>query len=65
MVIGAQIGSVLGGIVTVACGPLAMLAGLVAGMVAGAGAGDKVGEVCDDWICSDCRGPYDGNFACS
>jgi phage tail tape-measure protein len=65
MALGAQLGSILGGAALVALGPLGMLIGLLGGTVIGGLAGDKVGEVCDNWFCSDCRPQSDGNYACS
>jgi phage tail tape-measure protein len=65
MAIGSQAGSIVGMVLTVATGPFGMLAGLLTGMVVGALAGDKVGEACDNWLCSDCNPPSDGNYACS
>ena len=63
MVLGAQVGSVIGCALTVAIGGPVALVGLLAGAVAGGIAGDKVGENCDGWLCRSCRGPADGGYA--
>jgi hypothetical protein len=58
MAVGAQVGSVIGCILTVAAGPLVLL-GLLAGGVAGAAAGGALddGGTC---ICSDCGHRWQG-----
>jgi hypothetical protein len=58
--IGMQTGSIIGGALLIACGPLAMVAGLLAGAVAGCAVGTKTGKALEPRSKYKCR-----NCGCS
>jgi phage tail tape-measure protein len=54
--IGAQVGSIIGGALTIATGPL-MILGLLAGAALGGWGGNAAGEAIDPrwkWVCGNC-----------
>jgi hypothetical protein len=57
VVLGAQVGSVLGGTLLIATGPLAILVGLLAGAALGGCGGYKAAEAIDSrwkYVCQEC-----------